>query len=52
MVQWDEEETTLMFCNHHILDYFDWQGTDRDFVKMIATPKSGKADRRVLLEMR
>jgi hypothetical protein len=33
------------------MDYFDWEGTDIDFVKMIATPKSSKRDRRALLEM-
>jgi hypothetical protein len=50
MMQWDEEETTLIFCNRHVLDYFDWQGSDRDFVKMVATPKSGnKGDSRALL---
>jgi hypothetical protein len=38
-VQWDEEGTTLAFCGRHTLDYFDWDGTDRDFVKMVATPK-------------
>jgi hypothetical protein len=52
MMRWDAEETMLVFCNRHILDYFDWQGTDIDFVKMIATPKNGKGDRRMLLEMR
>jgi hypothetical protein len=52
MMQWDEEETTVVFCNSHLVDYFDWRGTDRDFVKMIATPKNGKTDRRLLLEMR
>jgi hypothetical protein len=52
MMQWDEEETTVVFCNRHIVHYFDWGGTDRDFVKMIVTPKNGKTDRRLLLEMR
>jgi hypothetical protein len=52
-MQWDEEGTTLVFCSHHTLDYFDWDGTDRDFVKQVATPKkSGKTDRIALLEMR
>jgi hypothetical protein len=52
-VQWDEEGTTLAFCGRHTLDYFDWDGTDRDFAKMVATPKkSGKTDRIALLEMR
>jgi hypothetical protein len=52
MMQWDEEETTVVFCNRHIVDYFDWRGTDREFIKMIARPKKGKRDRRLLLEMR
>jgi hypothetical protein len=51
MMQWDEEETTLVFCNGHFAEYNDWQGTDIDFVKMIATPKSSKRDRRALLEL-
>jgi hypothetical protein len=52
MMQWDEEETTVVFCNRHFADYSDWQGTDIDFVKTIATPKkSGKRDRRALLEL-
>jgi hypothetical protein len=52
-MQWDEEGTTVMFCSRHTLDYFDWDGTDRDFVKMIATPKrDGKTTARIaLLEM-
>ncbi len=54
IMQWDEEETTLVFCSRHTLDYFDWRGTDRDFVKMVATPKRSisKTDRIALLEMR
>jgi hypothetical protein len=52
-IQWDEEGTTLVFCNRHTLDYFDWGGTDRDFVKMVATPvKRDKTDKIALLEMR
>jgi hypothetical protein len=52
-MQWDEEETTLVFCGRHTVDYFDWHGTDRDFVKMVATPKKSiKTDRIALLEMR
>jgi hypothetical protein len=52
-MQWDRQGTTLVFCSRHTLDYLDWDGTDTDFVKMVATPKkSGKADRIVLLEMR
>jgi hypothetical protein len=51
-MQWDEEGTTLVFCSRHTLDYFDWDGTDRDFVKLLVTPKkSGKQDRIALLEM-
>ena len=51
MMRWNNEETTVVFCTRHIMDYFDWEGTDIDFVKMIATPKSSKRDRRALLEM-
>jgi hypothetical protein len=52
-MQWDEGGTTLVFCGRHTLGYFDWEGTDREFVKMVATPKkSGKQDRIALLEMR
>jgi hypothetical protein len=52
-MQWDEEETTVVFCSPHTFDYFDWDGTDKDFVKMVATPKkSSRKDRLALLEMR
>jgi hypothetical protein len=52
-MQWDEGGTTLVFCGRHTLGYFDWEGTDREFVKMVATSKkSGKQDRIALLEMR
>lgn len=50
----DEDGTTVVFCSRHTIDYFDWTGTDREFVKMIATPKrTGKitTDRMALLEM-
>jgi len=50
MMQWDDVETTVVFCGHHTLDYIRWDGTDREFIKMIATP-SGKADRRALAVM-
>ncbi len=50
MMQWDEDETTVVFCSRHTLDYIHWEGSDRDFVKMIATP-SGKADKRSLVKM-
>jgi hypothetical protein len=52
-MQWDEEGTTVVFCSRHTLDYFNWDGTDTDFVKIIATPKrNGKpTDRIALLEM-
>jgi hypothetical protein len=47
MMQWDEDETTVVFCGRHTLDYMYWDGSDRDFVKMIATPSS----RRPIAEM-
>lgn len=47
MMQWDDVETTIVFCGQHTLDYIRWDGTDREFIKIIATP-SGKADRRAL----
>jgi hypothetical protein len=53
-MQWDEEETTVVFCSSHTFDYFEWDGTDKDFVKMVATPKkrsSSRNDRLALLEM-
>jgi hypothetical protein len=53
-IEWDEEGTTVVFCSRHTIDYFDWTGTDRDFVKMIATPKrTGKitTDRMALIKM-
>jgi hypothetical protein len=50
MMQWDEDETTVVFCSRHTLDYIHWEGNDRDFVKMIATP-SGKGDKRSLVKM-
>jgi hypothetical protein len=50
-MQWDEEETILIFCIPHVLDYFDWRGSDREFVKVVARPKSGnkEEDLRALL---
>jgi hypothetical protein len=53
-MQWDEEKTSVVFCSRHTFDYFDWDGTDKDFVKMVATPKksSSRKDRLALLEMR
>lgn len=51
MMQWDEDETTVVFCGRHTLDYVRWEGTDREFIKMIATPRTGKAGRRPLAEM-
>ena len=53
-MQWDDDGTTVVFCSRHTVDYFDWDGSDKDFVKMIATPKgTSKAttDRITLLEM-
>jgi hypothetical protein len=52
-MQWDNEGTSVVFCSRHTLDYFDWDGTDKDFVKIIATPKINcKArDRIALVEM-
>lgn len=38
-MQWDDDGTTVVFCSRHTVDYFDWDGSDKDFVKMIATPK-------------
>jgi hypothetical protein len=37
-MQWDNEETTIVFCSRHTIDYMRWEGSDRDFVKSIATP--------------
>jgi hypothetical protein len=51
MTQWDEDETKVVFCNQHTIDYVRWEGTDREFIKMIATPRSGKAESRSLAEM-
>lgn len=51
MMQWDEDETTVMFCDRHTVDYVRWEGTDREFIKMISTPRSVKAGRRSLAEM-
>lgn len=39
LLQWDEDETTIVFCGSHTVDYMRWEGTDRDFIKIIATPK-------------
>lgn len=38
LLQWDEEETTVVFCGKHTVEYMGWNGSDRDFVKKIATP--------------
>ena len=51
MMRWDEDETTVVFCGRHTLDYVRWEGTDRDFIKMIATPRSDKAGKSALAEM-
>jgi hypothetical protein len=45
-MEWIEEETTVVFCSRHTFDYFDWDGTDRDFVKMIATPGKTGAEKK------
>jgi hypothetical protein len=37
-MQWDNEETTIVFCSRHTIDYMRWEGSDRDFVKRVATP--------------
>jgi hypothetical protein len=50
LMQSDDMETTVVFCGQHTLDYIRWDGTDREFIKIIATP-SGKADRRALAKM-
>jgi len=51
MMQWDDDETVLVFCNRHTVAYVRWEGTDRDFIKKIATPKGTKIDKRSLVEM-
>jgi len=51
MMEWNDEETVLVFCNRHTMDYIRWEGTDRDFVKKIATPKGMKIDKMSLVEM-
>jgi hypothetical protein len=53
-MQWDEQETTVVFCSRHTFDYFGWDGTDRDFVKIVATPKknSSRKDRITFQQMR
>jgi hypothetical protein len=51
MMQWDDEETVLVFCNRHTIEYVHWEGTDRDFIKKIATPKGAKINKRSLVEM-
>jgi hypothetical protein len=50
-MRWDDEETVLVFCNYHTAEYVRWEGTDRDFVKKIATPKASNIDKRSLVEM-
>jgi hypothetical protein len=49
MMQWDDCETTIVFCNHHTAEYMRWEGSDRDFIKAVATPP--KVDRAPLAEM-
>ena len=51
MMQWDDDETVLVFCNRHTIEYVHCEGTDRDFIKKIATPKRAKIDKRLLVEM-
>lgn len=38
----DEYRTTVVFCGRHTIDYVRWDGSDRDFIKMIATPRRAK----------
>jgi hypothetical protein len=49
VMQWDEDETTIAFCSRHTVDYIRWEGSDREFIKIIATP--GKPDRKALEEL-
>ena len=42
MMQWDEDETTVVFCDRHTIDYVRWEGSDRYFIKMIATPRNSR----------
>jgi hypothetical protein len=39
LLQWNADETTIVFCSVHTVDYMRWEGSDRDFIKTIATPK-------------
>lgn len=45
MMRWDEYRITVVFCGRHTIDYVRWDGSDRDFIKMIATPRSAKIGR-------
>lgn len=49
-MQWDDDETTIAFCGRHTVDYIRWEGSDREFIKTIATP-TGKPDRKALHEL-
>jgi hypothetical protein len=49
-MQWNEDGTTVVFCNRHTIDYIRWEGTDREFIKMIATPRSGKTSRSLVMQ--
>jgi hypothetical protein len=51
MMQWDEDETTVVFCDRHTIDYVRWEGTGRDFIKRIATPRSARISSGSLAEM-
>lgn len=51
MLEWDEEETTVVFCGLHTLDYIRWEGTNGEFIKMIVTPRRGKFGSRSLAGM-
>ena len=50
IMQWDDDETTIAFCGRHTVDYIRWEGSDREFIKTIATP-TGKPDRKALHEL-
>lgn len=58
VIDWGERGTKLSMCGMHQLQFKLWDGTEEEFVKMIATPTIGglnqedKFDPTVLSESR
>jgi hypothetical protein len=58
IIDWSEKGTKLSMCGMHQLQFKLWDGTEEEFVKMVATPnlnnlrEEDKFDPKVLSESR